>query len=106
MEHYQVSQRRACELLGVPRSSLRYESRRDDRVLREKLIGLARERPRFGYRRLHVLLQREGQSINHKRVWRVYKAAGLSVKRTRRKKLIRSLHCCYMRRIRSGPSTL
>jgi putative transposase len=91
MEHYQVSQRRACELLGVPRSSLRYESRRDDRVLREKLIGLARERPRFGYRRLHVLLQREGQSINHKRVWRVYKAAGLSVKRTRRKKLIRSL---------------
>jgi putative transposase len=60
-------------------------------VLRERLIGLARERPRFGYRRLHVLLQREGQSINHKRVWRVYKAAGLSVKRIRRKKLIRSL---------------
>jgi putative transposase len=60
-------------------------------VLRQKLISLARERPRFGYRRLHVLLEREGQTINHKRVWRVYKAAGLSVKRTRRKKLIRSL---------------
>ena len=91
MEKYQVSQRRACGLLDVPRSSLRYEPQRDDTVLREKLIGLARERPRFGYRRLHVLLQREGQSINHKRVWRVYKVAGLSVKRTRRKKLIRSL---------------
>jgi putative transposase len=91
MENYQVSQRRACELLEEPRSSLRYESQRDDSVLREKLMGLARERPRFGYRRLHVLLQREGHSINHKRVWRVYKAAGLSVKRTRRKKLVRSL---------------
>ena len=91
METYQVSQRRACGLLEVPRSSFRYESQRDDGVLREKLIGLARERPRFGYRRLHILLQRGGESINHKRVWRVYKAAGLSVKRTRRKKLIRSL---------------
>jgi putative transposase len=91
MERYQVSQRRACGLLEVPRSSFRHEPKREDSVLRERLIGLARERPRFGYRRLHVLLQREGQSINHKRVWRVYKAAGLSVKRTRRKKLIRSL---------------
>jgi putative transposase len=91
MNKYQVSQRRACGLLEVPRSSLRYEPHRDDTVLREKLIALARERPRFGYRRLHVLLQREGQTANHKRVWRVYKAAGLSVKRTRRKKLIRSL---------------
>lgn len=91
MEDYQVSQRRACGLLEVPRSSFRHIPRRDDAVLREKLIGLARERPRFGYRRLHVLLRRDGQTINHKRVWRVYKAAGLSVKRTRRKKLVRSL---------------
>lgn len=80
MESYRVSQRRACGLLEVPRSSFRYESQRDDSMLREKLIGLARERPRFGYRRLHILLQRGGVSINHKRVWRVYKAAGLSVK--------------------------
>jgi putative transposase len=91
MENYQVSQRRACELLNVPRSSFRHAPQRDDSVLRERLIGLARERPRFGYRRLHVLLQREGQSINHKRVWRVYMGAGLSVKRTRRKKLIRNV---------------
>ena len=91
METYQVSQRRACGLLEVPRSSLRYEPQREDSVLREKLIGLARERPRFGYRRLHALLQRDGAAVNHKRVWRVYKAAGLSVKRTRRKKLTRSL---------------
>jgi putative transposase len=91
MENYQVSQRRACGLFNVPRSSFRHVPQRDDSVLREQLIGLARERPRFGYRRLHVLLQREGQSINHKRVWRVYKGAGLSVKRTRRKKLIRNV---------------
>jgi putative transposase len=91
MANYQVSQRRACELLEVPRSSFRHEPRREDGVLRDKLVELARERPRFGYRRLHVLLQRAGHVINHKRVWRVYKAAGLSVKRMRRKRLIRAL---------------
>ena len=91
MEKYQVSQRRACGLLEVPRSSVRHQSQQEDGALREKLIDLARKRPRFGYRRLHVLLQREGQVINHKRVWRVYKAAGLSVKRTRRKKLVGNL---------------
>jgi putative transposase len=91
MERYQVSQRRACELLEVPRSSCRYESKRNDDVLKEKLMELARERPRFGYRRLHVLLRRTGERINHKRVWRVYRAAGLSVKRRCRKKLTRSL---------------
>ncbi len=61
MENYQVSQRRACGLLEVPRSSFRHEPQREDGVLRDQLIGLAQERPRFGYRRLHVLLQREGQ---------------------------------------------
>jgi putative transposase len=92
MEEYRVSQRRACGLLAVARSSFCYESQRNDAVLKEKLIGLARERPRFGYRRLHVLLRREGgKTTNHKRVWRVYKMAGLCVKRTRRKKLIRGL---------------
>ena len=50
---------------------------------------LAHERPRFGYRRLGVLLSREGQHINHKRLFRRYRAAGLSVKRNRRKKLVR-----------------
>jgi len=53
------------------------------------LMELAYERPRFGYRRLGVLLAREDMHINHKRLFRVYRAAGLSVKRNRRKKLVR-----------------
>jgi putative transposase len=57
--------------------------------LRQQLTELAHERPRFGYRRLDILLERNGQHVNHKKLFRVYREAGLSVKRTRRKKLIR-----------------
>jgi putative transposase len=55
------------------------------------LQGLAREHPRFAYRRLHVLLRRDAVVINHKRVQRVYREMGLSVKRNRRKRLTRAL---------------
>jgi transposase InsO family protein len=58
-----------------------------------KTFGVSERRacgPRFGYRRLGVLLAREGQRVNHKRLFRVYREAGLSVKRTRRKKLVRT----------------
>jgi putative transposase len=58
--------------------------------LRKKLTKLAQEQPRYGYRRLQVLLQREGQIVNHKRIFRVYRAAGLSVKRKNRKRLVRT----------------
>jgi putative transposase len=58
--------------------------------LKQKLTALAQERPRFGYRRLGVLLRREGEVVNHKRLFRVYREAGLSVKRKKRKRLIRS----------------
>jgi len=54
-------------------------------------LRLAREKPRFGYRRIHILLQPEGAAVNHKRVQRVYRELGLSVKRTRHKKLMRML---------------
>jgi len=54
---FAFSERHACELMSIPRSSCRYQSRRDDSALREKLIELAHEKPRFGYRRLHILLQ-------------------------------------------------
>jgi putative transposase len=57
--------------------------------LREQLTKLAQERPRFGYRRLGVLLDRDGQHVNHKKLFRVYGESGLSVKRNRRKKLVR-----------------
>jgi putative transposase len=59
-----------------------------DDTLRERLQTLARERPRFGYRRLHVLLGNE-PVVNHKRVFRVYQEAGLAVKRRKRKRLVR-----------------
>lgn len=58
-------------------SSYRYETTRSDEPLRTRLVELAREKPRFGYRRLHVLLGRSGEHVNHKRAHRVYQAAGL-----------------------------
>ncbi len=90
MKTFGISERRACGLLGVWRSSCRYGDKPDrDQQLREKLVDLAHKRPRFGYRRLGVLLARDGEAVNHKRLFRVYRAAGLSVKRNCRKKLIR-----------------
>ncbi len=85
------SQRRACRLVGAGRSTIRYRhwGGDDDGVLRERLRELAAERPRFGYRRLHVLLRREGRVVNHKRVARLYRAEGLAVRRRIRKSLPR-----------------
>lgn len=70
-------------------SSYRYESRRTDEPLRAKLVELAREKPRFGYRRLHVLLRRSGERVNHKRLHRVYREAGLMIRRKKRKHCVR-----------------
>jgi len=88
----EMSERRACELIGIRRSSYRYQSRKraSDEELSGKLKELAKERPRFGYRRLAVLMQRESdQPINIKRVRRLYTAAGLKLRPVRRKKLRR-----------------
>jgi putative transposase len=82
---YAFSERRACSLLMLAVSSYRYESRRSDEPLRSQLVELAREKPRFGYRRLHVLLRRSGERVNHKRVHRVYREAGLMIRRRKRK---------------------
>ena len=54
VEEFPASERRVCELMKILRMSYRYRSRRDDKDLRERLLALAREKPRFGYRRLHV----------------------------------------------------
>jgi putative transposase len=70
-------------------SSYRYETKRCDEALRVRLVELARSKPRFGYRRLHVLLEREGDRVNHKRVHRVYREAGLSLRRKKRKHCVR-----------------
>jgi putative transposase len=83
-----ISQRRACKAIGVARSSTRYQrSRRELPGLVEAMRTKAAERPRFGYRRLHVLLRRDGWAVNHKRVQRLYRAEGLAVRRRKRKRL-------------------
>jgi hypothetical protein len=66
-------------------SSYRYQTRRSDEPLRTKLVELARSKPRFGYRRLHVLLGCSGEQVNHKRLHRVYREAGLMIRRKKRK---------------------
>jgi putative transposase len=83
-----LSERRACRLMRISASSLRYASRRATiEGLRERMLALARERPRYGYRRLHVLLRREGYEINHKRIHRLYRLEGLMVRRRLRKRI-------------------
>jgi HTH-like domain len=83
---FKASERHVCELMAVPGSSGRYRRRRDDGLVQERLRELAREHPRFGYRRLHLYLHKE-MGVNHKKVQRVYRELGLTVKRTRRKHL-------------------
>jgi len=79
---YEMSERRACRVLGVDRATVRYVARRPtDDVLRERLKSLAHERRRFGYRRLHILLRREGYVVNRKRVQRIYREEKLTVRR-------------------------
>jgi len=85
-----MSERHACGLLGVAVSSCRYQSRTQEReaAFRTRLVELARENPRYGSPRLYVLLRRETR-CNHKRVERVYREAGLSLRRKKRKRLVR-----------------
>jgi len=87
---YAFTERRACRLLLVAVSSYRYQSRQNDEDLRERWIVLAREKPRYGYRRLHVLLGREGEHVNHKRVHRIYREEGLALRRKKRKHCVRA----------------
>ena len=88
-DQYGISERRACRLAGFSRSSYRRGLLRGeaDKELQVRLLELASERPRFGYRRLHVLLLREGWRINRKRVYRVYRELGLAVRRKKRKQV-------------------
>lgn len=90
IQDYEVSQRRACEVLGAARSVVRYvRQRADDVTLRSRLRELAHERKRFGYRRLHQMLKREGIVMNIKRLRRIYTEERLQVrKRSGRKRAL------------------
>jgi putative transposase len=76
------SQRRSCRLLAFDRSVGRYKRKlKNDEQLKNKIISIAHERKRFGYRRIHIMLEREGHKVNHKKVYRLYKETGLKVRR-------------------------
>jgi transposase InsO family protein len=80
----QMSERRACSIVGADRRMVRYRSRRPpDTALRTRLRELANERRRFGYRRLFVLLRREGEPSGRNRIYRLYREEGLTVRRRR-----------------------
>ena len=79
-----VSERRACFIIKADRKSVRYRScRPPDTALRERLRALAVERRRFGYRRLFVLLRREGEPSGKNRIYRLYREEGLTVRKRR-----------------------
>ena len=88
-----MSERCACAALGFQRSSHRYQSTRDGQVaLRMKIRDIATARVRYGYRRIHVLLRREGWEVNHKRVYRLYREEGLNLRRKRPRRRISAAH--------------
>src|SRR4249919_1643993 len=79
---HEMSERRACRVIGCQRMTVRYHQRRpDDPRLRDRLVALARERRRFGYRRLLIFLRREGFVVNHKRLFRLYREERLMVRK-------------------------
>ena len=76
-----MSERRVCGVLSFRRSTCRYRSVADGQAaLRIRLRDLAQARVSYGYRRLHILLQREGWQVNHKRVYRLYREDGLQMR--------------------------
>ena len=87
-----MSERHVCWLIGLNRSTLRYRPHpaAQNAAIRVRLQDLARLWPRFGYRRLHALLRREGHRVNHKRIYRLYREEGLMLRRRRRRKWVRS----------------
>lgn len=88
-QKFSVSQRRACRVLDQPRSSQRFEGKPkdEDARLTKKIFEFVRQRPRWGYRRICQLLRRSGEVINMKKMYRLWKTAGLKVPRKRHKKL-------------------
>jgi putative transposase len=92
INEYRFSERRACRLLDIDRASYRYDARPDHNgKLREELVTLARQKPRFGYRRLWAILSRRGWSVDPKRIHRLYREEGLAVRRLRRKRIVRPI---------------
>ena len=92
IEQFQLSERRACRLVGLSRDSFRNPPMASEQTqtLRCRIVDIAHQRRRFGYRRVHDLLRRDFSGVNHKRVYRLYREANLAVRK--RKKSKRPLH--------------
>jgi len=90
--HYRISERWCCRVIRFCRSTQRYIAKRDDNIpLRMRILDIASARVRYGYKRIHVLLLREGWKVNHKAVYRIYRQEGLNLRyRQRRKKVSRA----------------
>jgi putative transposase len=90
VEHFHLSERVACNLVGLSRTAYRYQNKTNgDQTLRERLKALAAEHSRYGYLMLHGLLKAEGLVVNKKRTYRIYTEDGLQVRTKKRKKLQR-----------------
>ena len=91
MSEFQYSERQACKLVSMDRTTYRYQPRPDHNAeLRTKLLALARQKPRYGYRRLCALLERSGFHASPQRVYRIYTEEHLAVRRLKRKRLVSS----------------
>jgi len=88
-----VSQRRACQVIGQPRSTQRYvaQERDDEKPLVRRILALVQRHPRYGYRRIWALLRAEGHRVNVKRIYRLWRKEGLRVPQKQRKR--RRLGC-------------
>lgn len=90
---FEASERRACMVLGLSRSSHRYEGRAEGQAeLRMRIKEIAAVRVRYGYKRIHVLLRREGWRVNHKRVYRLYCEEGLNLRSKRPRRRVSAAH--------------
>lgn len=86
LDRYEVSQARACRLVGVDPKTVRRKEKKSDETIRQRMGEIAAERRRFGYRRIGLMLEREGVKMNHKKLYRLYREEGLAVKRRKGRK--------------------
>ena len=88
IEQFQLSERRACRLVGLSRDSFRNPPMASEQTqaLRCHIVDIAHQRRRFGYRRVHDLLRRDFPGVNHKRVYRLYREANLAVRKRKKSK--------------------
>lgn len=89
LRDYEISQRRACRLIGVDPQTVRRERPPDHVAIRDAMKDVAGKRRRFGYRRIGIMLERQGMIMNHKKLYRLYREEGLSVRRRRGRKRAR-----------------